>query len=65
MLQFIDLYFEPFGEGLRFIEMVRHPVDLVFRETGPAFENILETNHRHLAHLIASKKGEVPHYTFV
>ena len=29
------------------------------------FENILETNHRHLAHLIASKKGEVPHYTFV
>ena len=64
MLQFIDLYFEALGEGLRFIEMVRHPVDLVFTKTGPAFENCLKANPRHWGHLIISKKGEAPHYAF-
>ena len=62
MLQFIDLYFEAFGKGLRVIEMVRHPLELLHEKNVIRYAAFLEKNSRGWQLNIKNKKGHIPYY---
>ena len=64
MLQKIDLYLEAFGDGLRVIEMVRHPVDLVYSMDSHGYGTDIGVNPRAWELAIKYKAEHVPYYAF-
>ena len=62
MVEMIDLYFDAFEDGLRMIDMVRHPVDRVYSmyERGDGTE--IGNNPRFIQLTIKSKGGDLPWY---
>ena len=62
MLQRIDLYLEAFGTGLSVIEMVRHPVDLVYSLDTRGHGSKIGVNPRLWQLAIRSKNGDIPYY---
>ena len=64
ILPVVDLYFETFGKGLRIIELVRHPIDLVHTQDGPSFSTCLQSNPRYWRLTFKSKNKAVPYYAY-
>ncbi len=64
MLQKIDLYFDAFQEGLRVIEMVRHPVDLVDAMYNRGIGDRIGIDPRAWQLSIKCEGGEAPYYAF-
>lgn len=64
MLQILDLYLEAFGDGLRVIEMVRHPVDLVYSNHNRGLGTDLGKNPRFWQLAIKSDEDDIPYYAF-
>ena len=61
-LQNLDLFLEAFGDGLRVIEMVRHPVDLVYSMNNRGYGNYLALNPRYWEIGIKGNGGDFPYY---
>lgn len=64
MLQIIDLFFDAFQEGLRVIEMVRHPVDLVEAMYSRGIGDRIGIDPRAWQLSIKCERGEAPYYAF-
>ncbi|HJN01669.1 MAG: hypothetical protein CMH78_07365 [Nitrospinae bacterium] len=62
MLQILDLYLEAFGKGLRVIEMVRHPVDLVYSNHNRGLGTSIGKNPRFWQLAIKSEEDDIPYY---
>jgi len=62
MLQKSDLFFDAFGDGLRIIEMVRHPVDLVVSMNSHGYGSDIGKNPLLWELAMKSNKYDIPYY---
>ncbi len=62
MLHKIDLFYDAFGDGLRVLEMVRHPVDLVHSMFSRGYGDDIGKNPRYWEHAINADNQDVPYY---